>query len=176
MIADVQQFFAVGMKRTLPQLPQPPDGHQLDLGCGKNPVPGAFGLDYPLWDGSKDPIPRPDDSVAAVYAMHFLEHLTGEQAIKMLREIERVLKPGGVLYICVPHRMAALAYEDLDHKSYWSEETLRVLFRNDYYTKHRNRPWRLDVVFNMIGGVNERNIAVFMALVKTKESIEPHGY
>lgn len=169
MIETVQDFFRIGMKRDLRPLPQPPAGAQLDLGCGKNPVPGATGLDYPLWDGSKQPIPHPDESIACVYAMHFLEHLTGEQAIAMLREIERVLVPGGVLYAVVPHRLGSLAYEDLDHKSFWCEETWRVLFRNDYYDKHRGQPWRLRVVFNMIGGINERNLGVFTALVKTNE-------
>lgn len=169
MIETIQDFFRIGMKRHLAQLPSPIAGPTLDLGCGKNPVPGAAGLDWPTWKGDTDPIPRPDDSIAVVYAMHFLEHLTGMQAIRCVREIERVLKPGGLLYVVVPHRLGSLAYEDLDHKSYWCEETWRVLFRNDYYDKHREQPWRLKVVFNMIGGINERNLALFTVLVKTNE-------
>lgn len=166
MIETIQDLFHIGMKRKLPYLPEPITGEWLDLGCGKNPVHGAAGLDYPLWDGSKDPIPRPDNSIASVYAMHFLEHLTGEQAIRCLREIERVLLPGGLLYVVVPHRLGSLAYEDLDHKSLWTEETWRVLFRDDYYTKHRQRPWQLRVAFNMIAGLSERNLAVLSVLVK----------
>jgi SAM-dependent methyltransferase len=168
MIETIQELFRIGMKRPLPDLPVAPAGECLDLGCGKNPVPDAAGLDWPLWKGDRDPIPRPDDSIAAVYAMHFLEHLTGEQAINCLREIERVLVPGGLLYVVVPHRISSLAYEDLDHKSFWTEETWRVLFRNDYYDKHRGQPWQFRVAFNMIAGVAERNLAVMSVLVKNR--------
>ena len=47
-------------------------------------------------------IPFPDDSVDIVYHSHVLEHLDRPIARRFLREILRVLKPGGTLRIVVP--------------------------------------------------------------------------
>ena len=47
-------------------------------------------------------IPFPDGSVDAVYHCHLFEHLDREVAERFLREVLRVLKPGGVHRIVVP--------------------------------------------------------------------------
>jgi predicted SAM-dependent methyltransferase len=44
----------------------------------------------------------PDGSVDEVYASHVLEHLDGGGLIQSLREICRILKPGGQVTISVP--------------------------------------------------------------------------
>ena len=59
------------------------------------------GADY-LADLSCQPIPLPDGSVKALYASHLLEHLDDEQAARLLREFQRVLRPGGLLRPVVP--------------------------------------------------------------------------
>ncbi len=45
-------------------------------------------------------LPLPDNSVDAVLCLHLLEHV--EEPQKAMKEIYRVLKPGGYLYIDVP--------------------------------------------------------------------------
>jgi SAM-dependent methyltransferase len=47
-------------------------------------------------------IPFPDDSVDAVYHSHVLEHLDREVAPVFLREVKRVLRPGGIQRIVLP--------------------------------------------------------------------------
>ena len=47
-------------------------------------------------------IPFRDGSIRNIFSSHFLEHLTGEQSVKLLKECKRVLKSGGVLRIVVP--------------------------------------------------------------------------
>jgi SAM-dependent methyltransferase len=47
-------------------------------------------------------VPFPNDSVDAVYHSHVLEHLDRELAHTFMREVRRVLKPGGVHRIVVP--------------------------------------------------------------------------
>jgi predicted SAM-dependent methyltransferase len=51
-----------------------------------------------------------DGSVAAVYASHLVEHLYREEALTLLREIRRVLKPGGVCRIVVPDVAAIVGW------------------------------------------------------------------
>lgn len=47
-------------------------------------------------------LPHRDETVDFVYTSHFLEHLRADQAKAVLREVFRVLKPGGVLRVVVP--------------------------------------------------------------------------
>lgn len=47
-------------------------------------------------------IPFPDNSVDAVYHSHMFEHIDRDVAPLFLKEIYRVLKPGGIHRICVP--------------------------------------------------------------------------
>jgi SAM-dependent methyltransferase len=162
---NIQQLFLMGMKREVPGLLEP-RGTILEFGPGASPVPGAFGLEYPEWNGEYDPIPWLGESVDGIYAFHFFEHLPGAAVISLLREVERVLKPGGVLTVVVPYHTAQIAFQDLDHKSFWTVETWRTLFDNKMYIKNRETPWRLRVHFNLIIGIVERNLALMPQLRK----------
>ena len=44
----------------------------------------------------------PDNHADGILASHFLEHLTLQECLKLLKECKRVLKPGGVLRISIP--------------------------------------------------------------------------
>lgn len=47
-------------------------------------------------------LPFPSGGVDAIYASHFLEHLSRGDAARFLREARRLLRPGGLLRIVVP--------------------------------------------------------------------------
>lgn len=165
-----QQFFELGMKRRVKPLLAPlwnggsDDTIVLDLGAGNTPAPGAVPMDLPHWNADEDRLPFDNEQVDFIHAYHFLEHV--KDPIRMLREIERVLKPGGILQCVVPYYSAQIAVQDLDHKSFWSEDTWKTLFANPYYEKNREVKWRLRVHFCMIAGIVERNLALFTQLVK----------
>lgn len=96
------------------------EGTLLDLGCGEMPykhyilsnskVEKYIGLDIEnptyqkntkpdlFWDGNK--IPLENDSVDCVLATEFFEHVPYPE--KILAEVKRVLKPGGLLLLTVP--------------------------------------------------------------------------
>lgn len=48
------------------------------------------------------PLPYENDTFDGVYSEHTLEHLPPKQAIALLKEIRRVIKPGGVFRCSVP--------------------------------------------------------------------------
>jgi len=159
----MRHLFSLGMKY-FPEEIITPLGVVVNLGSGNNPIPGTISLDYPAWNAEVDNLPFGDGELDGIYAFHFLEHLSGNNAIRMLVEAQRTLKVGGVLTVCVPHRLGSMAYHDLDHKSFWSEDTWKNLFKNPYYDKHREQPWKFRIRFNMIMGLNERNLALFTQL------------
>lgn len=159
-----QALFYLGMERKVPNLRTLyPAGVVLNLGAGSKDIPGSFPLDLPDWDADVKPIPYRDESVAAIHAYHFLEHLN--DPIKVLRECQRVLMTGGVINIVVPYYNSSIAAMDLDHKHAFNEDTWKTLFNNSYYEKN-STGWKLRVHFNLIAGIVERNLALFTQLVK----------
>lgn len=89
-------------------------GRLLDVGCGQRPYEKTFfagadqyiGCDY-LSDRSRPDVvcsaldlPFPDDSFDTVVSTEVLEHVPNPQ--RALREMHRVLKPGGFLILSTP--------------------------------------------------------------------------
>ncbi|MGI5146914.1 class I SAM-dependent methyltransferase [Plantactinospora sp. CA-294935] len=48
------------------------------------------------------PLPYPNSSVSAIYSSHTLEHLYYDQALLLLRECHRTLRPGGMIRLALP--------------------------------------------------------------------------
>lgn len=166
---NFQTLFRMAMDRELPELLSPPaDGLVFDLGAsGKKKAPGAVALGLPEWRFPRDPIPCGDGEAAAIHAYHFLEHLTGEEAILMLWEIQRALKPGGVFQFVMPWFKSEIASQDLTHKSFWTESSFRTLMRNPYYDPSASeKKWKLREHFLVIAGIVERNVSIMGQLVK----------
>jgi SAM-dependent methyltransferase len=137
------------------------DDHlKLHLGCGGNNIEGWVNIDLMgtaadlPWD-LRRPLPFPENSAAAIFHEHLLEHLPFPAAAGFLYECRRVLRPEGVLRIAVPdfgrfardyggdqsllesvrpgRPTALLALAELafcyDHESAWDEETLVALLQ-----------------------------------------------
>lgn len=161
----LNDIFQSGMARTIPTPLQPLDGIIFDVGAsGLKKAPGAIALGLPEWQWPRDRLPAEDGTVALIHAYHFLEHLSGEDAIAMLREFERVLMPGGIVDFCIPYYNSNLWAHDLTHKSHWCEDSFTNLFKNGYYDPAGE--WKLEQHFIVIMGIVERNIALVGQLVK----------
>jgi SAM-dependent methyltransferase len=158
--------FRIGNARPLPEFKEPPAGLHLNLGAGKKMIPGVecILLDAERGWMAGQRMPLDDESVAQVYAFHFLEHLTKAEIILVFRELERVLVPGGLVNLLVPHWRCELAYQDLDHKSFWSERTLHMLLEDTSYDGTMPRDWRLKIVSVALIGIVERNTVVVQQL------------
>lgn len=61
-------------------------------------------------------LPYPDARFDACYSSHVLEHLTHEEAVRLIGEQLRVLKPGGIIRVVVPdlEQKARLYVQTLD--------------------------------------------------------------
>ena len=99
--------------RNVPNRNVPVKTH-LNLGAGENKL-------LPPWsnhDRDMDitqPLPVPAHSIEEILIEHCLEHVSGPQAFRFLKEAFRVLKPGGLIRICVPEleRLSRDAREDI---------------------------------------------------------------
>lgn len=73
----------------------------LNLGCGTNKLPAPWkNFDYDM-DITK-PLPIASGTVEKILIEHCLEHVSGPKGFRFLQEAYRVLKPGGVIRVCVP--------------------------------------------------------------------------
>jgi predicted SAM-dependent methyltransferase len=80
----------------------------IHLGCGYRPLMGWINVDRArgpevqvLWDLTRG-LPFPDLSGTAIFSEHVIEHLTKEDASRLLSECHRVLRKGGVLRLSTP--------------------------------------------------------------------------
>src|ERR1019366_3797924 len=116
-------------KHTKKQIPVPPE-IKLDLGAGRNPVPGYTSVDLYAPDvavkcdlfklpwcapGSTKPL-WADGSVSELHASHFIEHIPRELRWPFFEECWRVLKVGGTMRIAVPNWKSERAYGDMTHE------------------------------------------------------------
>jgi predicted SAM-dependent methyltransferase len=89
---------------------------RLQLGSGPHELPGWLNSDLLLGDIYLDitrRFPFPDASLAYVHSEHVIEHVPEEAGAQMLREIHRILRPGGVVRLTTPDLAKLVAiYED----------------------------------------------------------------
>jgi predicted SAM-dependent methyltransferase len=97
----------------------------LDLGCGNRKRPGAIGIDRNprtdadiVHDLDKFPYPFADSSFDEIYIDNVLEHL--HDIIKVMEELHRISKPGGLVKIIVPYFRAKWAFIDPTHKHFFT--------------------------------------------------------
>ena len=97
----------------------------LDLGCGaskrSDKAIGVDMLDFDCVDIVGDVFEIlariPDRKVDSIYSSHFFEHVSDLQLL--VNEVTRVLKPGGVLEVVVPHFSNPYFYSDPTHKTFF---------------------------------------------------------
>ena len=83
------------------------DSKKLQLGAGMNELPGWLNTDYFARPGIYflDVTRRftiPDNAFNYVFSEHHVEHISYQNARFMLKEIFRILQPGGVLKLTTP--------------------------------------------------------------------------
>lgn len=142
-----------------------PDGGVIcDIGCGQNAdflrrnehrFKKGYGFDFRIEDAvvrnittknnrGTNRIDLPDDTCDTVFLLAVLEHL--DEPCPMLREIHRVLKPGGKLVLTTPTRFAKPILEFMafnihiineeeirEHKHYYNKAEILALLEQTRY-------------------------------------------
>jgi len=80
---------------------------RLHIGCGENIYSGWVNIDRTALRGVDQALDvrlgLPFENATAIYAEHFLEHLSLDHGLLFLRECRRVLKDDGVLRVSTPN-------------------------------------------------------------------------
>lgn len=124
---------------------------RLNLGSGTDVRPGWVNLDIaPLpgvdvvHDLSELPLPFPDASFSTIVAKDILEHLDW---IPVLRELHRILRPGGRLEITSPHFTSPATWIDPTHRAAFSIETFEFFARDGRFA---GRGYYFDFAFERV--------------------------
>lgn len=100
---------------------------KINLGCGTDTLPGYINVDLysPTADLKHDlnsfPYPFQDESADYVLMTDVLEHVDDPR--KTVKEVRRILKPGGKFHLILPHFTYHGAYNPC-HKSFWSYQCI----------------------------------------------------
>ncbi len=104
---------------------------KLDLCGGHNPPPGYVSIDMArsniIHDLNTAPWPLGDNNVGVIRAHDALEHL--KSPITTMKEIYRLLAPGGMLLSMTPSTDGRGAFQDPTHVSFWNSNSFW------YYTR-----------------------------------------
>ncbi len=121
---------------------------KLNLGCGSDIRAGYVNVDIVelpgvdvVHDLSVLPLPFADGSASEIICQDVLEHM---EYIPILEDLYRVLEPGGVLKIRVPHFTSRNNFVDPTHQKYFSVETF------SFFTKESEREYYFSFAFSRI--------------------------
>ena len=112
----------------------------INIGCGKTRIPGSIGVDRVcipdyvdvVHDLNSTPYPFSNNFADEIHFYHVLEHL--DNPLEKLEEIHRLLKPGGILNMRVPHFSSNGAFTDITHKRPFSLFSFDVFDSDAYHS------------------------------------------
>ncbi|MDB5244346.1 MAG: methyltransferase protein [Parcubacteria group bacterium] len=123
---------------------------KLNLGCGTDIREGWINLDSALLPGvtvvhdvNTLPLPFPDSSFDEILCQDIIEHIA--EYVPLLKELHRILTPGGRLRIQVPHFSSKNNFVDPTHRRMFSAFTFDF-FASDSEL-YRSRPYYFDFAF-----------------------------
>ena len=113
----------------------------LDIGCGHDKITPrksekVIGIDIVKQKGVdivhnlEKKLPFKDNLIDRIYSNHTFEHV--RDAKQLVEECWRITKPGGEIFIRVPHYTSSGMYTDLTHKTFFSSQSLDFYIEGTY--------------------------------------------
>lgn len=125
---------------------------KLNLGCGTDFKDGWVNLDSAAISGvdvvhnvETLPLPFEDNSFEEILAQDILEHI---EYVPVLRDLHRILAPGGKIHIRVPHFTSKNNFIDPTHKRQFSVSTWDFFVKGT--RKFEQRAYYFDFAFDFI--------------------------
>jgi len=103
-------------------------------------VKDAAGVDIVYACGSS--LPFKAECVDEIICIHVLEHIADLEPV--LKELRRILKPGGILRIWVPHCFSPIAFGAVNHVRYFTYETFYM------FDKRHSQAYEFDFHFRFV--------------------------
>ncbi|CAN5556229.1 hypothetical protein BH09PLA1_BH09PLA1_19000 [soil metagenome] len=124
---------------------------KLNLGCGTNILSGWENHDADV--DLRQPLPWADVSADYILLEHVLEHFNSAAGYSILEECWRVLKPGGVLRVCVPD-VSRVARGDDEYAKFvaaqgWGSNPVKVIAQ----CHGHEMLWTFDALAAVLGSI-----------------------
>ncbi len=127
---------------------------RLNMGCGDTKKKDYINIDISdkcnpdvVWDIRNTPFPDEWLGAERIEADNIFEHIEAETLIKVINECNRILKPGGELWIRVPElreNNLMPCFTDPTHVNYFTEQTF------GYYIKGHQRYKKFGKDYNIV--------------------------
>lgn len=157
---------------------------KLNLGCGMNHRVGYVNLDAVKLPGvdivhdlSKTPYPFKDNQFEEILCQHLLEHLDNFEGA--MKEIHRILKPGGIVKITVPHFSGSGAWTDPQHKRPFGYYSFEYFIKNPDYEPAKSYSHEMSTKFSRIAKrklVFGKSIQIWNWIIEPIANKFPHVY
>lgn len=156
---------------------------RLNVGCGRNALPGWINLDGASLPGvdivtdlehcDSTPLPIESESIDEFLLQHVLEHIT--RPLPLMQELHRVAKPGARALVKVPYGTSDDAWEDPTHVrpfflgsfGYFSQP---LYWRADYGYRGDWQPERI-ILFIARSRANQLSAQEVMAQVQRERNL-----
>jgi glycosyltransferase involved in cell wall biosynthesis len=173
---NVQRVSNIYMERMALKWAKDNDLLSLDLGGRFNPASGYSTVDLKDADyvcdlnGTWD---FPDSSVGVIRAFDIFEHLPDR--IHTMKELSRVLAPGGYAFVQVPSTDGRGAFQDPTHVSYWNENSF-LYYTDGSMAKYIDTPVRFQAETLYTSAKDFREVCwVNTTLISMKDGYRPPG-
>jgi len=148
----------------------------LDVGCGDRKTEDALGIDIVSLPGvdivhdlNVFPWPLESGSFDKVFMLNILEHL--DDTIRIMKEVYRVLRPGGIVHIEVVYWNHKYTWSDPQHKHAFTDISWEFFTgkRKQYYTDYAfemvSLVWQYDYHLKFIPKTLKRFLGIFLCNV-----------